>query len=192
MHATRLSTVTVLVLLLSSAGIAGQEENRKGPLEAYTSVASNISEIGAPGITQLDITIDRWTDAGENERLMTAFDEKGQEGLLEALQKTPPVGRIQTPGRLAYDFHYAREMASKDGRRRILMITDRPIGFAEAAYRGRSMEYPFALLDLRIDASGHGEGQMFLATKIIRSGDLFVLENFATQPVRLADIKRRK
>ena len=83
-------------------------------------------------------------------------------------------------------------MVEKDGTRRILLITDRPISFGELTNRGRSLEYPFALVDFRVDASGRGEGKLFLATKIIRTGDLFVLENFATQPVVLSDITRQK
>jgi hypothetical protein len=123
---------------------------------------------------------------------MAAFDEKGQDGLISALQKAEPVGHLRTPGNLAYDFHYAREIEEKDGVRRILMITDRPIRFAEATYRGRSLDYPFALLDFKVDASGRGSGQLFLATKIIRTGDLLVLENFANQPIVVSDIKRQK
>jgi hypothetical protein len=190
MNVNRAASVTLALLLLSSAGAAQQES--KSTREAYTAVASNISEIARAGITPLDIVIERWTDAGENEKLMTAFDEKGQAGLVDALQNTDAVARIRTPGSLSYDFHYARQMTEKNGVRRILLITDRPISFGELTNRGRSLDYPFALIDLRIDASGRGEGKMFLATKIIRTGDLFVLENFATQPVVLSDVKRQK
>jgi hypothetical protein len=190
MPLNRASLVTVFALLLSTAGAASQDA--KPVREAYTAVASNISELARTGITPLDIVIERWTDAGENERLMTAFEEKGQDGLVAALQKTEPAARIRTPGNLAYEFHYARQVVEKDGTRRILLITDRPISFGELTNRGRSLEYPFALVDFRVDASGRGEGKLFLATKIIRTGDLFVLENFATQPVVLSDITRQK
>lgn len=176
-----------LVFLLSPSGVV--QEQTKSAAESYTAVASNISEIAPTGITQLDIEIHRFTDAGENERLMTAFDERGQQGLIDALQKAPAVAYMRAPGQLAYDFHYARVISEKDAVRRILLITDRPMGFREAVNRGRSTEYPFTMMDLRIDSSGRGEGKLFLATKIIRSGDLLVLENYVSQPIVISEVR---
>ena len=75
--------------------------------------------------------------------------------------------------------------------RRILLLTDRYIGLGEATARTRTLDYPFTLIDMTIDASGRGEGQLFIATKIMRTGNLLVLENFASTPVQLREIKRR-
>ena len=189
MQTTRFALVLAFAVLLSTSGGAQQPTAAAG--DSYSAVASNISEIAPAGITPLDIEIRRFTDAGENERLMTAFDEKGPQGLIDALQKTPAVGFMRAPGQLAYEFHYARVISEKDGVRRILLLTDRPIGFFEAVNRGRSIDYPFTMMDLRIDASGRGEGKLFLVTKISRSGDLFILENFASQPIVISEVKRK-
>ena len=188
MHTKRAGLVLALTFLLSSAGGAQVGQPVIG---SYTAVASNISEIAPAGITQLDIEIRRLTDDGENERMMTAFNEKGQDGLIDELQDTKPIGYIRAPGQLAYEFHYARVINEKQGVRRVLLITDRPMSFGEVVNRGRSTEYPFTMIDLRIDASGRGEGKLFLATKIIRSGDLFVLENYASQPIVIKEVKRK-
>jgi hypothetical protein len=182
--------VLALTFLLSSAG--GAQVQPRPVVGSYTAMASNISSIAPAGITQLDIEVRRLTDAGENERLMTAFEEKGQQGLIDALQDTKPVGYMRAPGQLAYEFHYANVISEKNGVRRLLLITDRPMSFGEVVNRGRSTEYPFTLMDLRIDSSGRGEGKLFLATKIIRSGDLFVLENYASQPIVVSDVERKK
>src|SRR5207244_11194829 len=53
-----------------------------------------------------------------------------------------------------------------DGGERVVMTTDRYIGFWEAANRPRSIDYPFTLIELHINANGEGEGKMSLATKI--------------------------
>lgn len=185
-----LAPVAILGLLLSSAGAARQQPSG-APIEQFTAIASNISEIARPGITSLDIDILRWTDPGEAERLMTALNEKGQQGLVDALQKAEPVGRMRTPGSLAYDFHYAQQTRAADGTRQITLLTDRPIGFFEAANRPRSIDYPFTFVEMKIDASGHGEGKLFLATKMTRTGNLLVIENFASQPIVLGQIRRR-
>jgi hypothetical protein len=189
MKAIHSVAVILLAVLLSTSGAAQQTPT--APLESYTTLASNISEIGAAGLVQLDIDILRWTDEAENERFMTAFNEKGPDGLVAALQKAPVAARIKTPGTLAYDLHYAVQVPGKDGTRRILLINDRWIGFGEAYDRSRSLDYPFTLIDMKLDASGRGEGQLFIATKIMRSGNLLILENFATRPVTLGSIKPR-
>lgn len=197
MKAVQIAGVLLMAVLLSTSGAAhqgpGADRQSPGtPIESYTTIASNISEIGAPGLVQLDIDILRWTDEAENEKLMTAFNEKGPDGLVDALQKVQVAARIKTPGSLAYDMHYARQIPGKDGTRRILLINDRWIGFAEAYDRPRTLDYPFTLIDMKVDASGRGEGQLFIATKIRRSGNLLLLENYATRPVTLGSIKPRQ
>jgi hypothetical protein len=186
---TRAGTVLLLCVLVSTSGVAQQVPS--GVKESYTAIASNISEIAAAGITPFDIEIKRFTDTAENEKLMAAFDRGGQQGLIDALQNVPSVGYLRAPGQLSYDFHYARVLSEKDGVRRILMLTDRPMSFGEAVNRGRSTDYPFTMMDLRIDGSGRGEGKLFLATKIIKSGDLFILENFVAQPIVISEVKRK-
>jgi hypothetical protein len=176
---------------VSSAGAAQQPEGHK-KTESFTTVASNISEIAAAGLTPLDIDILGWTSDAENERLMTAFSERGQAGLIEAMQKAAVAAKIRSPGSLALDFRYARQIAASGGTRRILLLADRWIGFGEAVNRTRSMDYPFTLIDMTVDSSGRGEGTLFIATKVVRTGNLLVLENFVSTPVTLADIKRKK
>ena len=51
---------------------------------------------GAAGI--LEITIDKWTTAEERSKLIPTVVEKGQQGLLKALQKESVKGRIRIPG----------------------------------------------------------------------------------------------
>lgn len=176
---------------LSSPGVAQQRPGKEKPTEErYSAIASNVSEIAAAGVVPLDIWITRYTDDAEEEKLMAALDQKGQDGLIEALRRTPPVGRMRVPGELSTEFHYARQSMGKDGRRRIILATDRPIGFIEATARTYTLEYPFTMLELRLDDSGMGDGQLFLAAKFIRTGNLLVLENLATQAVRISKVRR--
>ena len=123
---------------------------------------------------------------------MSIFKEKGPEDLLSALQKTKPVGTISSPGSLAYDLRYARELAGEDGGRRVILATDRPIGFWEAANRPRSADYPFLLIELRLNKNGEGEGKLSLATKLTLNDNVLVIENYANQPVMLNEVKQQK
>jgi hypothetical protein len=83
-------------------------------------------------------------------------------------------------------------MPGEDGGRRIVLMTDRPIGFWEAANRPRTIDYPFTLIEMRMDGDGRGEGKLSIATKITLNGDVLVLEDYANQPVMLNNIRKQK
>lgn len=173
-----------------AAPVAAQVASNS-PREAYTAFAVNMSNVGATGATALDIVIERWTTDAQRDRLMEIFKKKGPEGLLDELRDLPRVGYLRTPDSLAYDLHYAREMKGEDGGRRIVLITDRPIGFWEAAARPRSIDYPFTLVELRLDEQRRGEGKLSIATRLTLNGNVLTLENYANQPVMLKDVRPR-
>jgi hypothetical protein len=190
---TRVSlTLALLAALVLGASGAAQQPQEKPVEEHYTAIASNVSELAAAGIVSLDIWITCYTDDAEEEKLMAALQQKGQDGLIEALRRVGPVGRMRVPGQLSTEFHYARQSRAKDGRRRIILATDRAIGFAEAVNRTISSDYPFTMLELRVDDSGAGDGQLFLAAKFIRTGNLLVLENLATQAVQISRVRQTR
>jgi hypothetical protein len=180
--------VAALLMTSSSAGQVASNTER----EEFTAFATNISNVGWTGATQVDLRVERWTPDAERDRLMKTFREDGPEALLTALRDTPRVGFIRTPDSLAYDLRYARQLPQEDGGRRIVLLTDRPIGFWEASTRPRTLDYPFTLIELEMDGDGRGVGKLSIATKITLNGNVLVLENFANQPVMLNNVRKRK
>ena len=179
------------LVILSTAAAARQTASNT-EREEFTALAVNISNVGFTGATPVDIVIERYTPDAESARLMALFKEKGPEALLEALQDRPRVGYIRTPASLAYDLRYARQAPNEDGGRRIVLLTDRPIGFGEATNRPRSFEYPFTLIQLDLDADGTGTGKLNIATRITLNGTVLTLEDYANQPVMLNEVRKRK
>ena len=102
------------------------------------------------------------------------------------------MGTLRTPESVGYDLRLAYDEPCKDGGRRILIATDRPIGFAEARVRPPSIDYPFTIIDMTLSPEGKGEGTMSVAAKLIPTGKNIVFENYDTQPVRLNRIESRK
>jgi hypothetical protein len=125
---------------------------------------------------------------------MSVMLKKGPEKLLDALQDMPRVGYIRTPDRVGWDLHFARKVPLPDGGERVVLVTDRRIGFWEASNRPRSIDYPFTVIELHLNRDGEGEGKMSLATKIIadKENNVVTLENYDIQPVLLTNIRREK
>lgn len=160
--------------------------------EKFTGFAINMN--GAANTATIDFTIERWSTDAERTKLLSLIptEHKDPQPLVRALQDMPKVGSIRTPQTLAWDLRYAREFKSDEGGRRIVLVTDRPIGFREAANSNRSMDYPFTILEIRLNAKDEGEGKIFSGSKIyVEKGEL-VVENWGTQPTRFNNIKKQK
>ena len=184
--------ITAAAAVLGCLSLAFAEES-KG--ETFAAVGVNMGSIGGGGGTAtVQVIIDRWSTEAERQTLIKAFQEKGPEGLLAALQKTERVGTLRTSNRLGWDLHYAVQAPTPDGGRRIMVATDRAIAFEEASRNTRTMDYPFTLVEMRLDKDHKGEGRMSLATKIVRSkdGKTLELENYGSEPVRLKNVRRQK
>ena len=176
--------------VITSAGAAPQTASNT-PKEEFTATAVNMSTVGNPGASQIQIRVNRYTSDAARDRLMSVFRENGASGLLKALQSEPSVGSISAPGSLAYDLRYARELPGQEGGRRIVLATDRPVGFAEAQNNSRTLDYPFTLIELRLDKDGRGEGKLSVATKLTLNDNVLVIEDYADQPVMLKDVRKR-
>ena len=179
-----------LFAILATAPVAWTQA--KETRETFFAFAVNMGTVGPTGARTVDITIDRWVTDAERDVLKTALIEKGPDGLLTALRKTPRVGFIRLPGRLGYELHYARQLPLEGGGRRILLATDRLIGFREARNNGGDSDYPFTVIELRLDKNDTGEGKMALAAHVsLSASNVIEIANYNTQPVRLNSVRKR-
>jgi len=188
----RLIFTLVPALLLALAGGAGAQT--MGEPERFTAFAVNMGSIGRGGANTVTIEIERWSTEAERDALIKAFQEKGPDGLLKALQKSKRVGFMRLPNSLGYDLRFARQVPGEDGGRRIVIATDRRIGFEEARQQARTMDYPFNLTEIRFNAQGEGEGRMAVATKITynKEKQVLELENYSSEPLRLTTVRAEK
>jgi hypothetical protein len=185
LEATAIVLLTAAVFPLSSAA------QTNGTPERYTATAVNMNN-GAAG--NIDITVNRWSTDQERDALMSVMLEKGPEKLLDALQDVRPVGHFGAPGNLSWDLRFARRTPLPDGGERVVLVTDRRIGIWEAANQPRSIDYPFTVIELRLNPDGQGEGKMTIATKVIpdKEHNTITLENYNIQPVQLTVVKRER
>jgi hypothetical protein len=162
-----------------------------GEPEEFTAIAIVNNNLASGAGTVL-IRINRWSAEAERTRLIETLQKKGSEKLLDELQDMRSVGTIRTPDSLAYDLRYAHQRPAEDGGRQIVLATDRPIGFWEAVRQPRTIQYPFTVIQMQMGRDGKGKGTLSYATKIIARGDTVELENFATQPIMLTEIRSER
>lgn len=153
--------------------------------------AVNMSNIGTGQNSIVQIDVDRWSTDAERDELVTTFAEKGPDALLRTLQNMKRVGFIRLPTTLGYDLRFARRRPLDDGGEQIIIATDRRIGFWEARNQPRTIDYPFTLMEIRVDKEGKGEGKLALATKISynKKNNTVELENYSSEAVRLQNVK---
>ena len=177
--------------LFASAGALGAFAQTLGEPENFTATAIVNNNLASGAGTVL-IGVTRWSSETERTQLIETLLKKGPESLLDQLEDMRPVGTIRTPDSLAYDLRYASQRAGADGGRQIVLATDRPIGFWETVHQPRTIQYPFTVIQMEIGNDGVGKGTLSYATKIVARDNVVELENFATQPIMLTEIRAEK
>jgi hypothetical protein len=166
-----------------------------------TGFALSMSNVATGANQSIQIMINKWSSPAQRKLLIDTFLEKKQDGLEDALQKQPEMGRFNFPGymgpdpnntmRLGTDIRYARSESLPDGARKIVIITPRVIGFAEARNQPRTVDYPFSLFEMHFDKDGKGTGKLAYATQIQfdKKKNAIGLEYWSSEPVRLNELR---
>lgn len=189
----RLSSLPVLLVILAGLAVAARDtaaaDKSALRLRAF---GVNLNSPGrASAATTYDINIERWSTPEEAARLQDILAEKGADALLETVQKLPRVGSIARTGHLGWDIRFAQQITAAGGGRRILIATDRPMSFWEAANQPRSADYAFTLAEVRLGPDGKGEGKLVPAAKIEydQESKTLEIENYNSEPVRLTQVE---
>jgi hypothetical protein len=205
-HAGTVSVAIAFVAALSWAAPNSATPAQSPPAQPanekleITAFAVNMSNIATGANAVIDINVDSWSSPDERQHLVSTMMEKSPDALLRELQRAKVHGRFRIPGligpdphqlRLGHDIRYAWQTALPEGGRRIILATDRYIGFQEARNQPRTIDYPFTLMEIRTNKAGDGEGKMAVATKITfnKKTNTLELENYSSEPVRLNNVK---
>jgi len=181
----------ILALLLSGASAVASSPAEK-PVETFTGYGIHL--VGHPRESVISIGIDRWSTNEERDRFLGILQNHGQAALIDALQHAPAVGYIRTSRSLGYELRYARSDEMPDGSRQVVIATDRPVRFREAATPKRSRFYNFAIAELRFPPGHKGIGKFAPATAISidPATQTLVIENYGIEPVRMSSITDKK
>ena len=113
------------------------------------------------------LIIEELTTNEERAGLIEAFQQKGNEGLVNALSKMKSKGRMSVTGTLGYDVAYAKEFPQPDGSTVLRLVTDRPLLFGEVWASTRSADYELAGVEIIISKDKKKKtGTLFPAARL--------------------------
>ncbi len=141
----------------------------------------------------MTIIINSYSTPQEQKTLLDAFNKGGHDALVKALQKMPERGRIAVTGTLGTNIAYIRSFKTETGRK-IRILTDRPIYFAEAYNAGRSVQYDTTIVELNIDQENQekSSGTLILGARIRMKNNQIEIESYGSGPWRVNNIMERE
>jgi hypothetical protein len=187
-------------MLLALAPVYTCAAQNPGPSDAQPSVLGQYSAtaIGQAGTVAgrsfgLTIYVQGVTSDEDLKRLEGVLRQKGQDGLISALDKMPDAGRVSPTGSVGTGVRLVRVSQKPGGGQHIVMATDRPITFAELYNGTRSTQYKLGIVVLDVDKAGNGTGLFAPLCKVkFNKQDQLEIENYGQKPFRLANVYRQK
>ena len=191
-HIRRILAASAVAAVTATAGDAVRAQTRHTP-ERFTALAANV---GRPGHAQsglLEMTVMDWFTDDDLERLIATLIDEGSGGLLDELRDIRPVGYLRMPDGMQYDLLFAQDVPDEYGGRRVILLTDF-VSLSQAADEPDSFDQGFALIELRLDPKGGGEGAMSIAIRIAEHEErgLIAQEHYAVQTVGLTAVRSTK
>jgi len=186
-----LRSVPIIVGGLLLSGLAFADAGLSLPAR-FTALAVNMS---GGRTTTIDLSVTRWANAGDVEQLSSAFNERGSQALVHALEKLPRSGSFRINSGLGIDVHFAQRTTEPDGGVRIFLIAERRVGIRETMNMTRSSEYPLSVIELHLNDDGEGTGTMWPVARINywdTGEQLAIVDNYTMQPIQLTSVRLLK
>jgi hypothetical protein len=190
MPARVLAVLPVLVMLSFGSGVAAQQ------IGAPETFVANLQAVGGQGgaaAATIQIDISRYTPEADRTAVEGALKQGGYPAFVTALRKAPEVGTVSFADR-KWAIRWAREQASGQYSRRIVIVTDQPIFFVGGGrIDAKPREgYEVAVLELEVDNAGLGKGTMTAAARV-KPGDAegVKIEDYADKPIKLVSVSRK-
>lgn len=180
----RMAAGTAAILLLL-AGISAFAQDKHETFQATA-----MGEGSYFGKTfNVTIIVESYSTAEDQQALLEAFHQGGNQGVVNALSKMGSKGHIAITGTLGYDISYVREFPLGDGGRRIRLVTDRPITFGEAWTDSRSADYNLSALELVLPADkSQSSGTLLPACQFSISKEKELTIEAYANPWKLVDV----
>jgi hypothetical protein len=176
--------------------ITGNGRAAQNPLKLKKSIYIQATAMGQS--TQLgrsySITaiIEEFSPAEDQQILLQAFEQKGNEGLVNALSKMHSKGRLAITGTLGGDVAYVRKFPMPDGGTKLRLVTNRLLRFGEVWADSRSSDYDLSGMEVILSKDRkHNSGTLFPAAQLKLNKDNQMQLELYQNPWKLVNIQLR-
>ena len=182
-----------LAVALMVAGMVepGFAKEKKQVIERFQADAMDLDS-GRAEIAEIGIM--EWSTDEERQALIQAFKDGGNQGAYKYLNKQDEKAFVSFPNTMGYQMRYAFQFNS-DGKRQIVMATDRPIGMGEVMRDTDSQRDSISLVTLELDPStNEGTGEMVFGAefKVDQKTGQLDIETMSMNPTKLTNVKPQK
>ena len=180
----------VLFLIISLAFVSSAQD--KASAEAYSGTAIGTGGSVGGKTIQFNFRITQYTTDEEVQNFAQLVKDKGTDGLRRVLEKEDK-GRINAVGSTGNQIAVARKR--QEGADTIItIVTARTMPFLELYNGGRTTDYPFGYLQVKLDANGQGAGQIMAAARIRfdKKKGQYEIESFGNQYLKATNIRPSK
>jgi hypothetical protein len=163
------SRLVLATLLLTAVTLANSQDERK--VETIDATAMGTStQLGKT--VSVKLIISQFSTEEDRAVLVDAFKKGQNQGLVDALSKMKPVGRIAITGTVGSDVAYIRLVRTETGRK-IRFATNRLIRFGEAYSNSRTIAYNLTAgeVDLNDSDKSKSAGVLYPASQLIINKD---------------------
>lgn len=179
--------VVSLMLLTTKLGPA-----QKLPKHIYIQATAMGTSTQMGRVVSVNLIIEELSSDEERAGLLEAFQQKGNEGLVNALHKMKSKGRMSITGTLGFDVAYIKLFPQPDGTTILRMVTDRPLRFGEVWADSRSSDYEVSGVEIVInkDKKKH-TGTLFPACRLKMNKQNELELELYQNPWKLVNIMKR-
>jgi hypothetical protein len=188
-------SIQAILILLAVVifNVAGWAQDKGEFKEEYSGVTAGSGNLSTRKSNWVRISITRWTTDNERALLRQTLAQQGPEKMADVLYGLKKAGSISIQGGVGYDLHYAREVV-KDGKRRIVLATDRPITVREMGRNSRSLSYSVSMIELLFDPNAKPRGIISPAVKLKLdpTDNVLAVEDYFADQIRIISLKKEK
>jgi hypothetical protein len=192
------ATTWAVLAITASAGLLVAPRDARAETETFTATLLRDADLMSSGNRTWPLTfrVQNWTSEEDLARLDAVLKEGGPDALLREFQKSRTQAGYVVSSAIVREpsWRVAMATATDTPRGRVVrLVTDRPIGFAEAWGGSRSLDYPFAVFEFTLDAKGQGRGTAIAAARLVQDGNgtlAFETLPFTTGPDKLLGVRK--
>jgi hypothetical protein len=186
---SRVPLFTLVLLVSLTVDAVAQDQT---PPQAYTGVAVGTGgSVGGKTIS-FDFRVTQYTTDEALQNFAQLVKDKGTDALRRALEKEDK-GRISAVGSTGNQIAVARKR-QQGSETIITIVTARTMPFIELYNNGRTTDYPFGYLQVKLDSTGKGSGQIMAAARIRfdKKKGQYEIESFGNQYIKATNIRPSK